>query len=160
MKFRVVSLASCLAFCVVAACSSTPASTPTDDSGTAPDDTMAAAETTPDTASAPDTGATDTATTPETPAASLKAPKLTMVMKMMGVLHAMWTNNQTDCDSIEMERKDDMTAYKVVFTLAGDLDNKMDSGASANMTYTYRLRCKKGADYSPYSNEMSANPTK
>lgn len=90
----------------------------------------------------------------------MKAPTITMVMKMDGALHVMWKNNETGCDSVEGERKTDTEAYKVVFTVPGSVDNKMDVTATADTTYTYRLRCKMGADYSPYSNEMSKNPVK
>ena len=41
---------------------------------------------------------------------------------------------------------------------SGDVDNKMDPEATDDMPYTYRLRAKRGDSYSPYSNEMTANP--
>lgn len=93
------------------------------------------------------------------------APKLDAVAQMMNVLHVKWTADpSTKCDSIEAERKANMPdgavmeEYKVAFTVAGDIDNKMDSGATAAMKYTYRLRCKVGTAYSPYSNEASGTP--
>lgn len=93
------------------------------------------------------------------PSTSLKAPTITMVAKMTGGLHVMWTNNQADCDAIEGERKSATDAYKVVFTVPdGTVDNKHDAPLTAGTTYTYRLRCKKGSDYSPYSNEKSGTP--
>lgn len=95
---------------------------------------------------------------PET-APELKAPTVTNVMKMSGALHVNWRNNQTGCTGVEVERKTDTDPYKVVFTVPGTVNNKMDASATANTTYTYRLRCKMGTDYSPYSNEMSKNPT-
>jgi hypothetical protein len=49
--------------------------------------------------------------------------------------------------------------YKVIFTLPGSADNQMDDAATADLTYTYRLRCKTNGAYSDYSNEMSRNPT-
>ncbi len=71
----------------------------------------------------------------------------------------MWTNNQTDCDAIEGERKSATEAYKVVFSIPdGTVDNKHDAPLTAGTAYTYRLRCKKGSDYSPYSNEKSGTP--
>ena len=94
-----------------------------------------------------------------TSSATLAAPTITMVMKMSGALHVMWTNNQVDCDSVEGERKSDTDPYSVVFSVPGTVDNKMDMAATANTTYTYRLRCKKGDQYSDYSPEMSRNPT-
>lgn len=93
-----------------------------------------------------------------TATATLAAPTIDQLMKMGGALHVMWTNNQLDCDSVEAERKSDTDPYAVIFSVPGTVDNKMDSAASANMLYTYRLRCKKGDAYSDYSPEVSRNP--
>ena len=92
------------------------------------------------------------------------APTLKTLMKMSGGLHVMWTNPSSKCDSIEGERKADMAdgssmeKYKVVFTVPGEADNKHETTATADMKYTYRLRCKVGTQYSEYSNEKSGNP--
>ena len=92
---------------------------------------------------------------------SLQAPNLTDVLPMMGALHLMWENKQTDCDAIEVERMSGSKAYEVVFSVPGSADNKMDDGATdTTAKYMYRLRCKKGAEYSSYSNEKSGTPTK
>lgn len=94
------------------------------------------------------------------------APKLDDLVKMSGALHVMWTNPAEGCDSVEGERQAAMAdgtvheAYKVVFTEPGEADNKHDMTATADMDYTYRLRCKKGDAFSAYSNEMTKNPTK
>lgn len=95
---------------------------------------------------------------------SLKAPTVMDVMTMSGALHISWTNNESACDAIEGERKammadgSMMEAYKVVFSVPGSVDNKMDTTATDSMMYTYRVRCKKGTAYSDYSNEKGANP--
>ena len=95
-----------------------------------------------------------------------QAPKLEELMKMSGALHVMWTNPDEGCDAIEGERKATMAGgmvheeYKVVFTEPGEADNKHDMGATEDMDYTYRLRCKKGDKYSAYSNELTKNPMK
>lgn len=94
-----------------------------------------------------------------TPSATLKAPVIDAVAAMAGGLHVMWTNKEEDCDSIEGERKSETEAYKVAFkVLDGTVDNKHDAPLDEGTTYTYRLRCKKGADYSAYSNEKSGTP--
>ncbi|MCU0654270.1 MAG: hypothetical protein MUF64_02950 [Polyangiaceae bacterium] len=90
--------------------------------------------------------------------AALQAPQIDMVMPMQGALHVMWINKQADCDTIEGERKTDTDPYAMVFTVPGEADNKHDTSAMMDMTYTYRLRCKKGDAYSDYSNEKSLNP--
>ncbi len=99
-------------------------------------------------------GGTDTDAGTTTKAAG---PTITTIAKMMGALHVMWELPAT-CDGVELERKDGTAEYKVVYKLPGDVDNKHDVAATANMLYTYRARCKVGADYSEYSNEKSMNP--
>ncbi|WP_437934487.1 hypothetical protein [Sorangium sp. So ce341] len=86
------------------------------------------------------------------------APVLSFVMPMLGVVHVEWVP-QPECDQIEAERKDPTHDYAVAFTVAGSKKSYMDSEATEDMEYTYRLRCKVGEVYSGYSNEMSANPT-
>jgi hypothetical protein len=91
----------------------------------------------------------------------LQAPNLNDVMPMVGGLHVTWENKQTDCDAIEVERMAGSKAYELAFSLPGSADNKHDDTASdTTITYAYRLRCKKGAAYSAYSNEKSGSPTK
>jgi hypothetical protein len=91
---------------------------------------------------------------------SLQAPNLTEVMPMTGGLHVNWENEQTDCEAIEIERMMGSGGdYAVVFSVPGSADNKMDDTATDKaMSYMYRLRCKKGAAYSAYSNEKSGTP--
>lgn len=86
-------------------------------------------------------------------------PQLEVVKPMAGVLHVEWSTTAT-CDFIEAERKDDQSpTYAAAFEVTGDKTSHMDGNAAADMTYTYRLRCKVGSKLSGYSNEMSANPT-
>lgn len=100
------------------------------------------------------TGQDAAASEPTTKAAG---PKITQIMKMTGGLHVVWELPAT-CDGVELERKDADAEYKVAYTLPGTVDNKHDGTATANMLYTYRARCKVGAEYTEYSNEMSKNP--
>jgi hypothetical protein len=84
---------------------------------------------------------------------------LATVMPMEAVLHVAWTTTSA-CDFIEAERKDDQhPTYAAAWEVTGDLTSHMDGDAAANMTYSYRLRCKVGDELSAYSNEMSGNPT-
>lgn len=89
---------------------------------------------------------------------ALEAPMLMAVVPMEGALHLTWMNMQKDCSSVEAERRMESGAYEVAFSVPGSVDNKMDAAATDNMTYTFRLRCKKGGAFSVYSNELSANP--
>jgi hypothetical protein len=94
----------------------------------------------------------------ETADGAPEAPMLMEVEPMEGALHLMWMNMQNDCSSVEAERKMASGAYEPAFSVPGSIDNKMDAAATENMTYTYRLRCKKGSAFSAYSNELSGNP--
>jgi hypothetical protein len=89
---------------------------------------------------------------------ALEAPMLREVVPMEGALHVRWMNMQSDCDSVEAESMMEGAAFAFAFSVPGSVDNEMDDSATDDMMYTYRLRCKKGSAYSPYSNEMSANP--
>jgi hypothetical protein len=89
---------------------------------------------------------------------TVQAPMIMGVEPMAGALHITWMNQQSDCDSVVAERKMGTAAYAAAFTVPGDVDNKMDTSATDDMTYTYRLRCQKGSTFSAYSDEMSANP--
>lgn len=90
---------------------------------------------------------------------ALAAPLVEMVMPMAPAgLHVTWKNVQADCEEIEGERKTATADYAVVFSVPGSADNKHDGTATDKVEYTYRLRCKKGSSYSPYSNEMSGTP--
>lgn len=91
--------------------------------------------------------------------AQLVAPVLSDVMAMGGSLHISWTVDGA-CDQIEAERKTAAAAYATEFTETAAKGSHVDASATADMTYTYRLRCKVGEDYSEYSNEKSGNPTK
>jgi len=89
---------------------------------------------------------------------TIQAPMLMDVEPMEGALHLTWMNMQADADSVEAERKMDTGEFEPAFTVPGTVDNRMDAEATDDMPYTYRLRAKKGAIYSAYSNEMTANP--
>jgi hypothetical protein len=90
---------------------------------------------------------------------TLQSPVLNEVMPMMGGLHLIWENKQTDCESIEVERMSGSAAYALVFSVPGSADNKMDDNATDKTAmYMYRLRCKKAGTYSDYSNEKSGTP--
>ncbi len=140
MPRKIAAGAAC--WLLIAACSSDDVSPPVTQSG--------------------DGGAADTsdgAASGEAGSNTLSAPTLDKIMKMTGGLHILWTNPAgVTCDSIEGERKTDTAPYAVAFTVPGEVDNKHDATATQPTKYTYRLRCKVGAGYSPYSNELGATP--
>jgi len=90
---------------------------------------------------------------------ALLAPEIEMVMPMAPAgLHVSWMNKQDDCDSVDAERKTATVDFAEIFSVPGYVDNEHDETASEKLEYTYRLRCKKGGAYSPYSNEMGGTP--
>lgn len=96
-------------------------------------------------------------------AAEPRAPTIKTIEPMAGGLHVFWTNNTQSCDAIEGERKSATEPYGRAFTVPdGSVDNKHDAPQNPSLVagrpYTYRLRCKKGSAYSPYSAEASATP--
>ncbi|MCC6898003.1 MAG: hypothetical protein IT377_03455 [Polyangiaceae bacterium] len=87
------------------------------------------------------------------------APVLETVMPMAPAgLHVSWKNVTGDCDSVEGERMSVSAAWKVVFTVPGSVDNEHDGTATEKVAHSYRLRCKRGDQYSRYSNEVSGTP--
>jgi len=88
-----------------------------------------------------------------------QAPFLDTVAALHGALHLFWTNASTDCDEIEAERKTPTEPYAMLFAVPGDVEDRADDDATdPSILYTYRLRCRKGAVYSPYSNEDARSP--
>lgn len=88
-----------------------------------------------------------------------KAPVLEMVMPMAPAgLHVTWKNVTSDCDSVEGERMSATSPWAVVFTVPGTVDNEHDGTATEKIAHSYRLRCKRGEEYSEPSNEMSGTP--
>lgn len=90
---------------------------------------------------------------------ALHAPYLDTVAALHGALHVFWTNETLDCDSIEVERKTTVEPWSVHFDVAGDVEDVSDDAATdPSVVYTYRVRCRRGTEYSAYSNEDSRSP--
>jgi hypothetical protein len=88
---------------------------------------------------------------------SLEAPTLDAIIPMAKVLRVRWSLNST-CDSIDGERRTDVVTFVPAFTALGTDTDYVDEDASADQTYTYRLRCVRGDEASGYSNMLGANP--
>jgi hypothetical protein len=90
---------------------------------------------------------------------SLKAPYLDTVAAMHGALHVFWTNETLNCDAIEIERSTPKEEYQVIAAVESDVEDLADDDATdPSILYSYRLRCRKGDLYSPYSNEDARSP--
>lgn len=88
-----------------------------------------------------------------------KAPYLDTVAALHGALHLFWTNETTNCDAIEIERSIDEEPFGLIFSVEADVEDLADDSATdPTLLYAYRLRCKKGDAYSPYSNVDSRSP--
>jgi hypothetical protein len=72
-------------------------------------------------------------------------------------MHIQWTNVTPDCDAVEGEHKWALSGgYLPRFSVSGSTTSYEDTTNYQNFTqYTYHLRCKKGSNYSPFSNEVS-----
>lgn len=91
----------------------------------------------------------------------LEAPLLDSIKTVDAGITIGWTNNTPDCDSVVGERKDALSPYAQVFSVAGTMTSTTDttvaSLANASTTsFTYRTRCEKSGAFSVYSNELSA----
>lgn len=149
---KTMSLSAALLTAVLAlGCTNTIKQVPAPDSGTSDTTDPAPQETPADPAPADTTAEVDAGPT-------LKAPTIDSVNKMAGALHVFWTNAETTADEVVLERKTSTVPYVIVATLPGDSDNLHDVDANQATMYTYRVRCKKGSAYSPYSKEKSGSP--
>lgn len=89
----------------------------------------------------------------------IEAPVLLEVTAFSLALKITWETHE-DCDFIEAERKTALTDYEDAFEVPGSDTVYVDEAATADQTYTYRLRCKVGDALSTYSNEKTGNPMK
>lgn len=89
-----------------------------------------------------------------------QAPMMRSVEKMDGALMLRWMNMEAGCTTVEGERREGAGTYAVVFSVPGEVDNKHDTTATKDATFTYRLRCFKGTKNSSYSDEMGMNPVR
>ncbi len=90
--------------------------------------------------------------------AGLIPPILMEVAPFAGMIRVSW-QYKSPCDEIEGERRTPTTEFVPVFTAPGTDTATIDPDAYENITYSYRLRCKRGDAYSEYSNEKIGNPT-
>jgi hypothetical protein len=94
--------------------------------------------------------------------AAIQAPMIDVVRPLrpdagMAGVHLGWDLQGQSCDQIVGERKDALDPYTTWFTVPGTSTSYDDTTPMAVGTnYTYRIRCKKGSSFSPYSNEVSA----
>jgi hypothetical protein len=88
-----------------------------------------------------------------------EAPTLDTVAAMHGALHLFWTNETTDCDAIEGERSILDEPFEPLFAVEGDVEDLADDDATdPTLVYSYRLRCRRGDELSPYSNVDARSP--
>jgi hypothetical protein len=94
---------------------------------------------------------------------AIQAPLIDVIMPLSpdaGVvgIHLGWDPQGETCDQFVGERKDALDPYTTWFTVQGTITTYDDTTPmKVGVNYTYRIRCKKGSRYSPYSNEESAS---
>lgn len=91
---------------------------------------------------------------------TLQAPMMKSVEKMDGALMVTWMNMESGCTAVEGERMMGAEPFQQVFSVPGDVDNKHDTTATADVMHMYHVRCKKGEAYSAWSDEMGMNPVR
>jgi hypothetical protein len=94
----------------------------------------------------------------EPPDAPPQPPVMESVSPLSGALHVTWMNVSTNCDKVELWRKDGDAEYMLAYTLTGVAEAQHDSGVEPGSTYCYKARCTKGDDTSAYSNEKCGTP--
>jgi hypothetical protein len=84
-------------------------------------------------------------------------PVLDDVLSLAKVLRVRWTTKST-CEKVEGERRTDAMTFAPAFAVPGTDTDYVDEAANENQTYTYRVRCVRGALSSDWSNTLSGNP--
>ncbi len=87
------------------------------------------------------------------------APQVTIVMKMGGALHVTWKLNETELTSVELWRKQDVSAYAKVVGLPGSATAYHDTSATAGASsYCYKVKSSRAGMDSEFSNEACGSP--
>lgn len=107
-----------------------------------------------------DPPATADAGAPETAAPIPVTPQIDVMQTVPTGIKVGWYDTP-DCDLIVAEMKNGIQSYKEEFSVAGTETSTIDIKPASfpnhdSMQFTYRLRCKKGTQFSAYSNELSA----
>lgn len=94
--------------------------------------------------------ATTPGVTPDAPT-NLTATGVTSTTNLLN-----WTDNSTNEQNIEVQRRTVTGTYALIATLAANTTSYSDTGLSPSTTYFYRVRAINGQGNSAYSNEASA----
>lgn len=107
---------------------------------------------------APGSGSNTASGNPMGGGGALIPPILMEVAPFAGMMRVSW-QYKSACDEIEGERRTPTTEFVQVFKAPGTDTAAVDAQAYEDITYSYRLRCKRGEAFSEYSNEKTGNPT-
>src|SRR5262245_13299311 len=88
------------------------------------------------------------------------APSNLTAAPMGGGVHLTWQDNAADEDGFDIERKiaQGNAGFAMLDSVPFDSAVYHDSAVAEGTTYAYRIRAKRAASYSAYSNEASADP--
>lgn len=98
----------------------------------------------------------DSSTTLSGPAIPNAPTSLSATAVSSGMIALSWIDNADDEDGFKVERKEGTGSYIEIVQLLNNVTNYSDTGLSASVTYSYRVRAYNTAGSSSYSNEVSA----
>ncbi len=102
------------------------------------------------------TNQTSAATTVSAPA----APSNLVATPLSGTeIRLTWTENATNETGYSVERSTDGATWSAIANLGANSTSYADTGVTAGVTYSYRVRAFNGTTVSAYSNQVSATPT-
>ena len=76
---------------------------------------------------------------------------------MGGGVHLTWKDNATNEDGFDIERSDASSSFGALDGVPFDSVSYHDSAVTLGITYTYRVRARRGMTYSVFSNEAAAD---
>jgi hypothetical protein len=88
----------------------------------------------------------------------LSAPSGLTAAPMGGGVHLTWKDNASDEDGFDIERSDAASSFGALDGVPFDSVSYHDSAVTLGITYTYRVRARRGMTYSAFSNEAAADP--
>ncbi|HDQ71335.1 MAG TPA: hypothetical protein ENN19_04465, partial [Chloroflexi bacterium] len=98
----------------------------------------------------------ETSATTQAPVPPNPPSNLAVTASSASQIDLTWTDNATDEDGFELQRKTGTGTFATIATLGANVSAYSDTGLTPETTYTYRVRATKGNTNSAWSNEAAA----